>query len=63
MNNIEEIMEAIFIALVVATFLLNTGRVLNAIELCKESLVLQNNVNIGPSIKKTNLPKILWSNT
>ena len=52
MNNIEEIMEAIFIGLVVATFLLNTGRVLNAIELCKESLVLQNNVNIGPSIKK-----------
>ena len=43
MNNIEEITEAISIALVVAIFLLNTGRALKAIELCKESLVFLNN--------------------
>ena len=43
MNNIEELLLAITIALVVATFLLNTGHALKAIELCKESLVLLNN--------------------
>ncbi|KAL9986905.1 hypothetical protein ACROYT_G001118 [Oculina patagonica] len=42
MINKEEIIEAIGISLVVATFLLNTGRALTAIELCKESLVLLN---------------------
>ena len=50
MNHIEEIIAAIGIALVVATFLLNTGRALKAIELCKESLIMLN--NIAPSIKK-----------
>ena len=44
MNNIEEIIQAIFIGLLAATFLLNTGRALKAIELCKENLVLLNNV-------------------
>ncbi len=43
MNNIEEFTEAISIALVAAIFLLNTGRALKAIELCKEALVLLNN--------------------
>ena len=42
MNYTEEIIQAICIALVVANFLLNTGRALKAIELCKESLVLLN---------------------
>ena len=44
MNDIdlEEIMQALSIGLVVATFLLNTSRALKAIELCKESLVLLN---------------------
>ena len=42
MNNIEELIDAIAIALAVATFLLNTGHALKAIELCKESLVLLN---------------------
>ncbi|KAL9960763.1 hypothetical protein ACROYT_G034263 [Oculina patagonica] len=42
MNNIKELMEAIAIALLVATFLLNTGRALKAIKLCKESLVFLN---------------------
>ena len=50
MNNIEEFIRTITIALVVATFLLNTGRALKAIELCKESLVLLNNKL--PSIRK-----------
>ncbi len=42
MIDIEEIIEAISISLVVATFLLNTGRAVKSIELCKESLVLLN---------------------
>ncbi len=40
MNNIEEVIQAIAVGLVVATFLLKTGRCLNAIELCKECLIL-----------------------
>ena len=42
MNYLEEILQAIFIGLAVANFLLNIGRALKAIELCKESLVLLN---------------------
>ena len=44
MNNLEEIIQAVFIGLLAATFLLNTGRALKAIELCKENLVLLNNI-------------------
>ena len=40
MNNIDDIFQAIFIGLVVATFLLNTGRALKAIEVCRECLIL-----------------------
>ena len=45
MNDIEDIIEAITVTvgLPVANFLLNTGRALKAIELCKESLVLLSN--------------------
>ena len=43
MNYEEEIVQAIRIALVVATFLLNIGHALKAIELCKEILVLLSN--------------------
>ena len=43
MNYVEEIIQAISIALLIANFLLNTGRALKAIELCKESLVLLSN--------------------
>ena len=43
MNDFEEIMQAIYIGVVVATFLYMTGRARKAIELCKESLVLLNN--------------------
>ena len=43
MNYTEEILHATLIAVVVANFLLNTSRALQAIELCKESLVLLSN--------------------
>ena len=43
MNDLEEIIQAIYIGVVVATFLCMTGRARKAIELCKESLVLLNN--------------------
>jgi len=43
MNDIEEIIQAIYIGVVVAMFLYMTGRVEKAIELCRESLVLLNN--------------------
>ena len=43
MNYTEEILHAILIAVVVANFLLNTRRALQAIELCKESLALLSN--------------------
>ncbi|XP_020606616.1 tetratricopeptide repeat protein 28-like [Orbicella faveolata] len=42
MNNIDDILQAIFIGLVVATFLLNTGRALKGIEVCKECLIFLN---------------------
>ena len=43
MNYVEEIIQAISIALLIANFLLNTDRALKAIELCKESLDLLSN--------------------
>ena len=43
MNDLEEIFQAIYIGIVVATFLYMTGRSQNGIELCRESLVLLNN--------------------
>ncbi|XP_020603686.1 G-protein-signaling modulator 2-like [Orbicella faveolata] len=43
MNYLEEVMQAICIALLVANFLLNIGRTLKAIELCNESLLLLSN--------------------
>ena len=53
MNNLEEIMQAISVGLVVATFLLNTDRALKTIELCKESLFFLNQaLNIEEQIAK-----------
>ena len=43
MNDFEEIIQAIHIGVVVATFLYRTGRARKTIELCKEILVLLNN--------------------
>jgi len=43
MNNIDDILQAIFIGLAVATFLVNTGRALKGIEVSKECLIFINN--------------------
>jgi len=43
MNDLEEIIQAIYIGVVVATFLYMTGRAKKAIELCREILFLLNN--------------------
>ena len=43
MSIMTDILQAISIGLVVATFLLNTGRALKAIEVCQECLILLNN--------------------
>ena len=43
MNNKGEIMPAICIGVIVANFLLNTCRVLKAIELCKECFIILEN--------------------
>ena len=42
MNDIEEVIQVVYIGLVAATFLLNTTRGLKAIELCKECLIFLN---------------------
>ena len=43
MENIFEVVKAIAFGLLVATFLLNTNRVLKAMEICRECLILLNN--------------------
>ena len=43
MDNTDEIMWIVYIATLVATYLLNTSRVLQAAELCQECLILLNN--------------------
>ena len=43
MNKIHDTSQAIFIGLVVTAFLLNTGRALQAIEVCKQCLIILNN--------------------
>ena len=43
MNNIDDILQAISIGLVVASFLLNTGRAQKATKVCKECLIFLNN--------------------
>ena len=44
MNNLDYIFQIICVGLAIATFLLNTGRGVKAIEVCKECLILVNNV-------------------
>ena len=58
MNYVEEIIQAICIAFLVAKFLLNTGRALKAIELCKENLVLLSCKML--SAKKAITAKNVW---
>ena len=47
MNYVEEILQTIFIGLVIAKFLLSIGRVSKGIELCRESLVLLNHKGLN----------------
>ena len=44
MNNLDYIFQIICVGLAIATFLLNTGRGVKAIEVCKECLIFENNV-------------------
>ncbi|KAL9950913.1 hypothetical protein ACROYT_G043485 [Oculina patagonica] len=55
MNNIDEITQAISIGLIVANFLINTRRVLKAIELCKECLFIFDNTQLVKEEKKYKL--------
>ena len=43
MDNTEEVLQSLMTGMIVATFLLNTSRVLNAIGVFKECLILLNN--------------------
>ena len=43
MNNLDYVFQVICVGLAIATFLLNTGRAVKAIEVCKECLILLNN--------------------
>ena len=58
MNIIEAILQAITIGLVVAYFLLNTGRALKAIEVCKECLIVLNNEVLQKEKQFVTLSKI-----
>ncbi|XP_078352792.1 uncharacterized protein LOC144637604 [Oculina patagonica] len=55
MNNMDEIIDTIFIGFFVAKFLRNTCRVPKAIELCKECLFILDNTPITREKKKFNL--------
>ena len=44
MNNLDYVFQIIGVGLAIATFLLNTGRGVKAIEVCKECLIFENNV-------------------
>ena len=50
MNNVEEVIQAISIGLIVASFLLNTNRFLKAIELCKECLFILKDQKLSKSL-------------
>ena len=59
MENIFEVVQAIVFGLLVATFLLNTNRVLKAMELCRECLILLNNKALNKEeefLKKLRIP-------
>ena len=53
MNNLDEVIQAISVGLILAGFLLNTNRLLKAIELCKECLfILKDRERVGIKDKK-----------
>ena len=57
MNNMDEVVQAISISLIVACFLLNTNRVLKSIEICKECLAISKQ---KAAIKDDKLAKSLY---
>ena len=59
MNNILEILWTIHIGAVVATFLLNTGRIIKAVEIFNECLVLLNG-NALQTIKELTTPLVIY---
>ena len=59
MNNILEILWTIHIGAVVATFLLNTGRIIKAVEIFNECLVLLNG-NALKTIKELTTPLAIY---
>ena len=52
MNNLDYFIEAIYVGLFIATFLLNTGRGVKAVEVCKECLIFLNNEVLRRKEKK-----------
>ncbi|KAL9950918.1 hypothetical protein ACROYT_G043490 [Oculina patagonica] len=60
MDSIDEMIQTISVGLIVATFLINTCRVLKAIELCKECLFILDNT---PLIKERKKLKLHYNNT
>ena len=62
-NNVDDVLQAIVIGLVVATFLLNSGRALKAIEVSKECLIFLNNKVLKPEGEIFNLLHIRIYNT
>ena len=63
MNNITDILQAISIGLVVATFLLNTGRGLKAIDVSKECFIFLNNGVVKTEAEMFKLINIFIYNT
>ncbi|KAL9951651.1 hypothetical protein ACROYT_G044359 [Oculina patagonica] len=55
MKNIHKIIQTIYLSLIVAEFLINTGRVPKAIELCKECLFILDNTPLIKEKKKFKL--------
>ena len=59
MENIFEILQAIHIGVVVATFLFNTRRIIKAIEIFKECLVLLNGKALE-TVKEATIPIYIY---
>ena len=57
MSNLDKVLQVISVGLIVAGFLLNTNRLLKAIELCKECLFI---LKEGAGIKEEKLRKSLY---
>ena len=55
MNDLDDVIPAICIALLVATFLLNTGRALRATKICKECFIFLNTKALGKEKELVNV--------